>query len=54
VWLVIGLGIALFLKARRPETMHRVSEVFVSGELESGPEARPVHATRPAPLEGSV
>ena len=41
VWLVIGLGIALFLTVRRPEVMRRVSATFVRGEFEGTHPDRP-------------
>ena len=46
-WLAIGLGIGLFLKSRRPEAMHNISQVLVRGELEAGTESPT--APRPAP-----
>lgn len=51
-WLAVGLGIALFLKTRRPAAMQAISEVFVRGELEVGPELRPAQGS--PVLEGSV
>ena len=54
MWLVIGLGIALFLKARRPDAMRNISQVFVDGDLEPGSEVLAAGAAGPAPLGGSL
>ena len=46
-WLAIGVGLALYLKYRRPDTMAAVGRLFVRGDAEP---AEPV----PAPVAAGV